>query len=1471
MSIFGGIGSVVGADIIAYVKLSGAETFNRDLDKLNQNAASFGKAMNATMNAAVIGAGVAFVGASAAAIQFESSFAGVLKTTEGLTDEFGAINAEGVKLSEEFRKLALEIPISVNELNRIGELGGQLGIAKGDLVKFTEVIAKLGATTDLSYEQGATAIAQFINVTKNVVPSGLSVQGQIERIASALVDLGNKSVATESGIMEFAQRLAGAGATIGLTQDQILSFGAAFSSVGLNAEMGATAFSRLMIDMKRNVELGGEKLQVFSKIAGVDFKEAFEKDASSAIVSFVEGLNNISKSGGSVVGALKDLGINEARMTSALLLAANAGDLLNDTLGVGAKAYKDNTALTDEFAKRVQTTGAQLKLLQNAVYDVLIDLGQEFLPTIRAVANAMAEHPEVIKAIILALMAGGGLVAAFKALHAAQVAFQKLKAIDMFSKFAGSIGASSMAMTALGAVSIAALAKIIDLIGAIQKYKDAQEELAKANQRVEDVNTIMMRGMGSMNSALYTLGQHARTDMVVVNGKLQQVGTAIDNINKLIGEGHVTDIKLQFGEAAVKAAEAALALQEYADNLEELKKAGIETTEEIMSQISAFEKLKTAFGDDKAVVFELNNKIDELKSKLAESGNIWAMTSVAIDNMSDTQRRSKVVTDEMVQSLVDVNGKVIDLNASTYDFTDANERARQESDAFKNVIGAVTDKLGPVGDAINVLVSGLMTGATPLTMALNLASIAINSLYDSNEHVKLSIEEVISAVYGANSAMVEYHKTISQGAVSELERSDIINDLTTKYNKYTEELAELYNLWEKAKAHGDNASMRAYSKEIKEVGLQAEETAEALNKLINAFTFVDQSIQEQSQYITENAIAAWERYAGAIPDGKTREWLMLLEENTADLVALRDTLVVGSQAWKDNEEAILRNQYVMGLINGDWVDYAEYVREANLSMEQAAWLLESLGYEGEALDNALLELGLTTQRTTDNMGSFVQVNRENLSDAEAYAKRVEEINDEMAIWQSRLDEAKTKQAEINSVLEESTKRFNEQKSAIQANIDTWQSELDAIDKEINWNVDLTPPTLKEIGAAMQELNDKILAASEEMAAIELKITGLEAEKQEAIDAYIASLDILISKAGELKIAWGDSVDTTISNFETLFGSGTDSWTNKALAAIEQLKYFKIDLDTTDADESIAGTIVKMQEYLGTLAPGSPAYIAASDSLNNLITQYGTLGTAFSTEVGVNFNNEQAISGIAEIDTSYEGQIEKLRTEQLVIAVNLLTYNQALNQLGVSYNNKLAELQARKLVVQADISGAESTLAALQRNYDNLRAALQAQYIAVSANTSAASQALYYLRQELTNLTANPYVVTITANSNLPSQHTGGMLYHSGGWIVAHDGMSLGQYGSMKEVPFLGLEGEYVMNPNIGRKFGEAALDAFNVSGNPAVLGGGMAQQKAPSIEFKPEVVINNAAPETFVTWTDKYIHPRIRDNDDRQIKRDRFK
>ncbi len=75
-------------------------------------------------------------------------------------------------------------------------------------------------------------------------------------------------------------RLAGAGNQVGLTEPQIMSFAAALSSVGIEAEAGGTAFSKVMTEMQRATTKGGKSLNQFAKISGMsasDFKKDIRK------------------------------------------------------------------------------------------------------------------------------------------------------------------------------------------------------------------------------------------------------------------------------------------------------------------------------------------------------------------------------------------------------------------------------------------------------------------------------------------------------------------------------------------------------------------------------------------------------------------------------------------------------------------------------------------------------------------------------------------------------------------------------------------------------------------------------------------------------------------------------------------------------------------------------------------------------------------------------------------------------------------------------------------------------------------------------------------------------------------------------------------------------------------------------------------------------------------------------------------
>ena len=186
---------------------------------------------------------------SGAAISVESAMAGVTKTTDGLLDEFGKLNYMGETLKTGFRELAKEIPMSVEELMHIGELGGQLGIAQDNLLDFTRTIADLGVTTNLSTEDAAMSLAQLMNAMA-------TNQTDIDKLGSVIVDLGNNFATTEADIVGFASRIAGVGAIAGLSEADVMGISAAFSSVGIQAEAGGTAVQKVLMKMNEAVAGG---------------------------------------------------------------------------------------------------------------------------------------------------------------------------------------------------------------------------------------------------------------------------------------------------------------------------------------------------------------------------------------------------------------------------------------------------------------------------------------------------------------------------------------------------------------------------------------------------------------------------------------------------------------------------------------------------------------------------------------------------------------------------------------------------------------------------------------------------------------------------------------------------------------------------------------------------------------------------------------------------------------------------------------------------------------------------------------------------------------------------------------------------------------------------------------------------------------------------------------------------------------
>ncbi len=340
-----------------------------------------------------------------AAIEYESAFAGVRKTVEATESEFE-------NLSTGIRDMAKDVPMAATELAGLAESAGQLGISTENILGFTRTIADLGVATNIVGQEGAAQIARFANVV------GMS-QTDFDRFGSSIVALGNNFATTEAEILAMSTRLAGAGSQIGMSEADILGLATALSSVGIEAEAGGSAFSKVMSEMQLAVETNSARVEDFAKVAGMsadEFSSAFRDNAAGALTAFVTGLNNTERNGKSAIAVLDEMEISEIRMRDALLRTAGAGDILTESIALSSKAWEENNALANEAEQRYATTESRIALLKNSANDLAIGIGEALLPLLEKLIEALMNVVDWLNSLSdgtkTAIIVIGGIVAA---------------------------------------------------------------------------------------------------------------------------------------------------------------------------------------------------------------------------------------------------------------------------------------------------------------------------------------------------------------------------------------------------------------------------------------------------------------------------------------------------------------------------------------------------------------------------------------------------------------------------------------------------------------------------------------------------------------------------------------------------------------------------------------------------------------------------------------------------------------------------------------------------------------------------------------------------------------------------------------------------------------------------------------------------------------------------------------------------
>ena len=412
--------------------------------------------------------------AAQAAINFDTALANVRKTSD-LTEQ------QLQKLGDSALDLSTKQPVTAETILNIEALGAQLGVADDELESFAKTVSGLDIATNMDFETAGKEMAQFANITQ-------MTHDKFQNYGSTIVDLGNHLATTEKDISNMALRLAGVSSAANFSQAEILGMSGAMSSLGIKAEAGGSAMTRIIQDISKNVANGTDKVQEYARVSGIsaeEFAAKWKEKPMEAIELLVEGLKKSSDSGEDMNVTLEKLGINNIRNSDTMRRLAGAGDLLRESVERANTAWNENSALQNEVDQRNESLASRLQVLKNKVDEIAITVGR---PLVDAVIDALNACQPLIDGV--ANLADG---------------FANMDEAGQRTvlAFAGIVAAAGPVLSVTGrllkgfSAPVDAIGKFIQSVGV---YKDALSTTDGSQMRVYASSKLMSTSLGTVRN-----------------------------------------------------------------------------------------------------------------------------------------------------------------------------------------------------------------------------------------------------------------------------------------------------------------------------------------------------------------------------------------------------------------------------------------------------------------------------------------------------------------------------------------------------------------------------------------------------------------------------------------------------------------------------------------------------------------------------------------------------------------------------------------------------------------------------------------------------------------------------------------------------------------------------------------------------------------------------------------------------------
>ncbi len=342
-------------------KQKSMKELKKNIDEVTGAANKQGRAWQTALNNLT-----AYVGLFSAFNMLKTYLFSIFRLNANFAEQLTNIRKVALSTQEEVGNLSKELAkidtrTSIEELNNLAYAGAKLGVTTKDLGGFVRAADQVNVALkeDLG-DEALTALAKITEVSGLIDKYG--VEDAMLRTGSAIFRLASTSTASSGKIVDFSNRMLALGDAASLSTPDILAIGSAVDSMALEPEVAATAFGKLVVELRK----GTSSIEKDLGIAQGSLKKMIKEGKGMEAIQTIFHKMHESKNVFALNSLFKDLGSEDgARLTKVMVTMADKVGMLDKAVTESNKAFSEGTAVTTEYEMQQETATAYMERAAN--------------------------------------------------------------------------------------------------------------------------------------------------------------------------------------------------------------------------------------------------------------------------------------------------------------------------------------------------------------------------------------------------------------------------------------------------------------------------------------------------------------------------------------------------------------------------------------------------------------------------------------------------------------------------------------------------------------------------------------------------------------------------------------------------------------------------------------------------------------------------------------------------------------------------------------------------------------------------------------------------------------------------------------------------------------------------------------------------------------------------------------------------